>query len=78
MILLDNYGNVAANPKAFDRWFGIRGHRVSTVPHSGQGWVVKQGGRQVDDRTRNPYGRIWCIAATREGPSPGSGRASGS
>ena len=55
MIVLDNYGNVAANPKAFDRWFGIRGHRVSTVPHSGQGWVVKQGGPQGgDDRTETP------------------------
>lgn len=51
IIVLDNYGNVAANPKAFDRWFATTGHRVSTVPHSGQGWVVKQGERRGGDRS---------------------------
>ena len=54
IIVLDNYGNVAANPRAFDRWFGTRGHRVSTVPHSGQGWVVKQGGRRGGDDPTEP------------------------
>jgi SAM-dependent methyltransferase len=41
IVVLDNYGNIAANPGRFDAWFAERGHRVSTVPTSSQGWVVK-------------------------------------
>ena len=41
IMVLDNYSNIAANPGKFDAWFEARGYQVSTVPNSGQGWVVK-------------------------------------
>lgn len=41
IMVLDNYGNIAANPGKFDAWFETQGCRISTVPDSGQGWIVK-------------------------------------
>jgi hypothetical protein len=43
IIVLDNYGHVAANPGQFDRWFEERGHVVSSPPDSEQGWILKHG-----------------------------------
>ena len=41
IMILDNYGHVAANPGKFDNWFAKRNHEVSTTPQSEQGWVFK-------------------------------------
>src|SRR5256714_7035245 len=43
IMVLDNYGHIAANPGQFDRWFEARGHVVSSPPDSEQGWVLKHG-----------------------------------
>jgi predicted O-methyltransferase YrrM len=43
IIVLDNYGHIAANPGRFQRWFEARGHAVSSPPDSEQGWVLKHG-----------------------------------
>jgi hypothetical protein len=43
IMVLDNYGHIAANPGRFDRWFQSRGHVVSSPPRSEQGWVLKHG-----------------------------------
>lgn len=41
IMILDNYGHIAANPGKFDAWFAKRDHEVSTTPQSEQGWVFK-------------------------------------
>lgn len=41
VMVLDNYGNVGANPGKFDAFFANLNHEVSIASHSGQGWVVK-------------------------------------
>ena len=49
VMVLDNYGHVAANPGRFDAWFAERGHAVAKVPHSEQGWVLKHAVATGDD-----------------------------
>jgi len=43
VMVLDNYGNLEANPARFDAFFEQRGHQVSRAPTLSQGFVIKHG-----------------------------------
>ncbi len=51
IIVLDNYGHIAHNPGRFDHWFASRGHSVSLLPGTEQGWVLKHAS---DGRSEQP------------------------